>query len=307
MDNPNKISTLIYSALFILLYASGYVGAKLGFPYAKPLIFLSWRFGLSIFLLGLFAIFTKAKWPNTLIEYIHISVSGIFLVCLFSIGTWTSMDMGVPPAVSALIIALQPLIVSVVSYCILKKEISVKQWIGLTFGLLGVILVVWEQASFSSKYLVGILMSILGLIGLSVGNLYQKSFCTSMNIFSGGVIQSFVSGVICLTLAIFFEPMKINWTGQFVFSLFWMSVMVSLGAISFLYILISRGESHKVASLFYLIPGITAIIAYFVFNSKLDALQIIGMIVAMLGVALVNLKFNFSALSKDYKKIEENL
>ncbi len=201
--------------------------------------------------------------------------------------------MGVPPATSALIIALQPLTVSFVAYFIFKKEINVNQWIGLFLGLLGVMLVVGEHASFNTKYLIGVLMSFLGLLGLTVGNLYQKTFCSSMNIFTGGAIQSMVAGLVCLVLTFFFEPFVVQWNGQFIFSLFWMSVVVSIGAISFLYILIRRGESHKVASLFYLIPAITAIIAYFVFHSTLNTMQIIGMFITMLGVALVNIKFKF--------------
>lgn len=295
-----KNSTLFYSIFFILLYGSGYIGAKLGFPYAKPLVFLYWRFAISGILLALLAFLSRSAWPKTRADLLHVSISGIFLLCLFSVGTWISMDMGVSPAVSALIIALQPLSVSTVSYFLFKKEIDIKQWIGLFIGLLGVILVVGKQASLNSTYLIGVCMSFLGLVGLTVGNLYQKSFCTSMSIFAGGAIQSIVSAIICFILAVFFEPLTVKWSGVFIFSLFWMSIVVSIGAISFLYILLRRGESHNIASLFYLIPGVTAIIAYFVFGSVLDSTQIVGMLITMLGVALVN--FNFLKSQRFLKK-----
>ncbi len=284
-----NLSVAVYSLLFIVLYGSGFIGAKLGFPYAKPLVFLVWRFMITTLLLLIISIFVKAKWPRNLKETLHITVSGLFLVCLFSIGTWVSMDMGVPPAISALIIALQPIIVAIGSFLVFRKKVRKKQWLGLVIGLAGVALVVGKQTSFSTQYLLGIVMSFLGLIGLAVGNLYQKKFCTSMNIFTGGVIQSFASGVVCYLLARQFGPMTVQWTGQFVFSLFWMCIIVSLGAISFLYILLKKGESHKVASLFYLVPIVTAIISYFAFNTTLGTVQLFGMMATAAGVALVNI------------------
>ncbi|RDI37591.1 DMT family transporter [Aquicella lusitana] len=285
--------TFVLSMLFIILYGSGFVGAKLGFPYAKPLSFLVVRFALTSFLLLLVALWMRSKWPSSWKETLHIGVSGIFLVCFFSVGTWVSMDMGVPPAISALITALQPIAVTVASYFVFNKKVAGKQWLGLILGLMGVGLVVGENAVFDAQYSVGILMSFLGLLGLTVGNLYQKRFCASMNIFTGGVIQSAVSGLLCLLLALSFDSLHVTWSGQFLFALGWMSVVISLGATSFLYILLRKGESHKVASLFYLIPAVTAVISYLVFKTTLDAVQITGMMLAAVGVALVNLNFSF--------------
>src|SRR3990167_3201563 len=287
----DRVLVLTLSILFIILYGSGFVGAKLGFPFARPLVFLVLRFLISTILLLLIAFFTKAAWPKSCKQVGHIAVSGVFLVCIFSIGTWISMDMGVPPAISALIIALQPLAFAVASHFILKRYVSKMQWIGFILGLIGVALVVGEKASFNSTYLVGVIMSFIGLLGLTVGNLYQKHFCSHMNIFTGGVIQSVVSGTICFILAYFFEPFKVQWTGQFIFALLWMCMIVSLGAISFLYILLRKGESHKVASIFYLVPAVTAIISYFVFKTTLDFYEIMGMLVVMIGVGMVNIKF----------------
>ena len=294
-----NLFVMTISLLFIVLYGSGFVGAKLGFPFAKPLTFLTVRFALSVVVLLAIALIVKAKWPSRLIDVVHISVSGLFLVCLFSIGTWVSMDMGVPPAVSALIIALQPLSVAIASHFFLNKKVGGIQWLGFLLGLIGVACVVGEKASFNSTYLVGVIMSFLGLIGLTVGNLYQKRFCQSMNIFTGGVIQSAASGVVCFIGALLFEPLHVQWTGQFVFALTWMSIVISIGAISFLYILISKGEAHKVASLFYLVPVATAIIAYLVFNTLLDRVEIIGMLIAVVGVSLVNVK------PRGFKKVDQ--
>ncbi len=307
MANTEKNRFFIFtiSILFILLYGSGFVGAKLGFAYAKPLVFLTLRFAISALLLLLIALIVKAKWPSWR-EAFHIGVAGLFLVSLFSIGTWVSMDLGVPPAVSALIIALQPLSVAIASHFVLKKSVNASQWMGLALGLLGVALVVSKNTSFNMTYLTGIFMSFLGLLGLTIGNLYQKKFCSNMNIFTGGIIQSLASGIVCAVGALLFEPLTVHWTGQFMFALFWMSVVISIGAISFLYILISQGESHKVASLFYLVPVATAIIAYLVFKTMLSPIELAGMLIAVLGVGLVNVKLPFKNKSLKTVSKESN-
>jgi len=294
----DKWFVLSISIGFVVLYGSGFVGAKLGFPFAKPLVFLVWRFAISSILLVALALVCRSTWPSSFRQIVHTSISGVFLVGIFAICTWESMNTGVPPAISALIVALQPLVVAIASYLIFKKSIDGKQWVGLIFGLLGVILVVGEQASFDKSYITGVLLSFFGLFAGAFGTLYQKHFCTEMHIFTGGAIQSIASGILCMILAGFLEPFTVEWTGQFIFSLFWMSVVVSLGAISFLYMLIGSGESHKVASLFYLIPAVTALISYFVFDTTLDAIQLTGMAVATLGVSLVNFRFKKSITSR---------
>jgi drug/metabolite transporter (DMT)-like permease len=284
----------IISMAFIVLFGSGFVGAKLGFPYANPLVFLIWRFALSAGMLLILALLFRSKWPSNWVQVGHIAVSGFFLVGLFAVGTWESMNMGLRPAISALIIALQPMVVALASYFFFKAKINKLQWIGLLLGLLGVILVVAEEAIayLSLEFLEGVLLSFLALFSLAFGSLYQKRYCTEMNVFAGGVIQSISSGLLCLILAAFFHPsFVVHWTGQFIFSMFWMCVALSLGGISCLYLLIQKGESHKVASLFYLIPAVTAVISYFVFHTTLDHIQLMGMAIAMLGVGLVNVKF----------------
>jgi len=283
-------NSLRYVALgFIILYGSGFVGAKIGFPFASPVAFLVVRFCLSTLLLLGCALVLKAKWPTSLMQVVHIVISGLLLLCTFSIGTWVSMDMGVPPATSALIIALQPILVTLISYVVFRQKASLRMWLGLLLGFIGVVLVVIEHAKFDHNYTIGIMMSVLGLIGLSFGSIYQKKYCGVINIWTTGVIQSASAAIVCLIISMIFDiHIHIQWSAQFIFALFWMSIVVSLGAISLLYILILNGESSKVASLFYLVPVVTAVISYFVFGMTLDFLQLFGMLVAAGGVYLVN-------------------
>ena len=113
--------------------------------------------------------------PTTWKKVGHITISGLLLVCIFSLGTWISMHMGVPPAISALIIALQPLLVAAIATLTLKERINLHQWIGFILGLIGIALVVGEEYHYQYLSLLAILMSVLGLLGLTGGNLYQKN------------------------------------------------------------------------------------------------------------------------------------
>ena len=130
-------------------------------------------------------------------------------------------------------------------------------------------------------------MSFLGLFGLTAGNLYQKRFCSHMNIFSGGMIQSLTAGIAVSVGAFLFESMQVSWTNQFIFALVWMSVVVSIGALSVLYLLLRHGEVAQVASLFYLVPVSTAIIAFFIYNEVIDMLGLVGIFITALGIILV--------------------
>lgn len=279
------------SILFILLYGSGFIAAKIGLLYAPPFIFLAIRFTITVFLLLIIAYYLKSKWPTCWHDILHIAISGLLLLALFSVGTWQSMKMGLSPAISSLIISLQPLLVAIFAHFFLSEKIKLIQWIGLLLGIFGIILTVGEKVSFSHQYFVAVLLSVAGLVGLTSGSLYQKYFCSKMDVITGGIIQSLSAGIICLILGLLFEPLTIRLTKPFAFSLLWMSIIVSIGAISILYILLKHKQSSQAASMFYLVPLVTALFSYLFFSLALDIIQIIGMTISILGVSLVNFSF----------------
>ncbi|MBA2652132.1 MAG: DMT family transporter [Tatlockia sp.] len=287
--------------VFISLYGSGFVGAKLGLPYAQPLTFLVLRFACTALLLLLMVFLWHSPWPRKLNELAHIMVAGLLMLGVFSAGVFVAINCGISPSISALIIALQPILVGLGAGPILGEKIRVQQWAGLLLGLLGVFLVVSHKLTFSHMDMVGLAMNFLGLLGLTAGNLYQKRFCADMNIFSGGLIQSLTAGVAVFIAALIFESMQIVWNGQFIFALAWMSIVVSFGALSVLYLLIRHGEATRVASLFYLVPVSTSLFAYFVYNETIDKFTIGGIIIIALGIMLVQKR----ALFKKSRLVEE--
>lgn len=280
----------IMPLVFVALYGSGFVGAKMGLPYAEPLTFLAWRFAISAMLLTIISLCTHAMWPRSIKEIVHMAIAGLLMVGVFSAGTFIAIYLGISPALAALIIALQPILVAIGANLILGEKTFLRQWLGFILGLLGVGLVVSHKLTFNHTHIVGILMSVLSLLGLSLGNLYQKRFCSHMNIFTGGIIHSLSAGIASFIGAFIFETMKINWTGQFVFALTWMSVVVSIGALSLLYLLIRHAEVSRVASIFYLVPVSAAIASYFIYHETIDLFGVVGIIIIALGIALVNIR-----------------
>lgn len=290
MINTSVSKHILLPLVFVTLYGSGFVGAKLGLPYAEPLTFLVWRFAFSSILLTLIAVALHSPWPRTIKEAAHIMVAGLLIQGTFSAGVFIAIYLGVSPAASALIIALQPILTGLGASLILHETVLLRQWLGLLAGLAGVALLVSQNITFNHAQLAGILMAVVGLLGLTAGNLYQKRFCANMNIFTGGVIQSLTAFSAVFIAALLFESMTITWTGQFLFALTWMAVVVSIGAVSLLYILIRHGEVSQVASLFYLVPVSTAILSFLIYHQTIDRQGIAGIIITATGIILVNKK-----------------
>ncbi len=285
----DRVKHLVFPFLFVLLYGSGFVGAKYGLPDSTPLSFLTLRFFIAGAILFLIAKVLKESFP-LLKDIFHISVAGSLTVATFSIGVFISIDMGLSPSLSAIIIALQPILVAILAKSFVNEEIIPRQWLGLIAGLLGVLLVVFHNIDFSTAGLYSVLLSVVGLLGLTFGNLYQKKYCSDMSLFTGGSIQSLSSGFICLVLLLLFDTYKIVWTNEFIYALSFMSIGVSIGALSLLYIMIQRSEVSKVASLFYLVPVSAAITGYLIYDEVFDLLTGLGVVIVAIGVYLTNKK-----------------
>ncbi|EWY38851.1 peptide ABC transporter ATP-binding protein [Skermanella stibiiresistens SB22] len=274
--------------VFVLLWSTGFIGAKFGLPYAEPLTFLMIRLGMVAAVLAVVALVTAAPWPSRWIDAAHIMVAGLLVHGIYLGGVFTGIAHGLPAGVVALIVGLQPLLTAAASGKVLGESVSTRQWLGLTLGLCGVLLVVWESLSVRADFLIGIALCLGALAGITAGTLYQKRFCGGMDLRSGTALQYAATSVVLLALAWNIETMEVDWTGEFVFALMWLGFVLSVGAVFLLFILIRRGAAAEVASLFYLTPPVTAVIAWLMFDERLGALALVGMMVTAAGVALVN-------------------
>ena len=167
------------------------------------------------------------------------------------------------------------------------EKVALRQWFGLGLGVIGLLLVLQNKLSFQHQGAGGIIWSLAALLGITAGTLYQKKFCSRIDFRTSVVIQYGAAGLAMLLTAPLFETMEVHWTGEFIFALLWLSLVLSVGAIFLLYALIRREKASSVASLFYLVPPCTALIAYFLFGESLGLAAVFGMAIAVVGVALV--------------------
>jgi drug/metabolite transporter (DMT)-like permease len=272
-------------ALFVVLWSTGFIGAKLGLPYAAPLTFLALRFWLAAGLLVLLALATRAPWPRKA-EMRHYAVAGLLVHALYLGGVFVGISLGVEAGVSAMIVSVQPLLVAAFAGLALGERVTPRQWAGLALGLLGVVLILARKLGHGLGDALGVLACIAALLGMTAGTLYQKRHCAGMDLRTGNVVQFAASGLATGLLALLFEDNRIVWSGEFVFALLWLVLVLSLGAISLLYVLIRRGAASRVSGLFFLVPPCTALIAWPLFGETLGPMALLGMALTVAGEAL---------------------
>ncbi len=277
----------LYPLLFVFLWSTGFIGAKFGLPYAEPLSFLLVRYGIVIALMTAIALATRAPWPREPRQWLHIGVSGILVHAVYLGGVFVAIGHGLPAGVTALVVGMQPLLTALGAGWLLGEKVSPRQWGGLALGFAGVGLVV--SGKFGSGGALGpmLLPALAALLGITAGTLYQKRFCARFDLRTGSVIQFVPTAVVTALAVAAFEDFRIEWTVPFAFALGWLVLVLSLGAISLLNLLIRSGSAVNVASLFYLTPPTTALIAWAAFGETLSPVALAGMILAVSGVYLV--------------------
>jgi len=276
--------------LFVVLWSTGFIGAKYGLPYAGPLTFLSARYVLVVLLMTAVALAMRAPWPRTPREWLHIGLTGVLMQAVYLGGVFVAISHGLPAGITALVVGMQPLLTALGAGLLLGERVSRAQWLGLLLGLAGVVLVVGSKATLGDgqgEDLPHMLAPALAaLAGITAGTLYQKRFCPRFDLRTGSVVQFLPTLILTLLLAAQTETLDIHWSGEFVFALLWLVVVLSVGAISLLNLLIRSGSAVNVASLFYLTPPTTALIAWAAFGETLTPLALLGMAVAVAGVWL---------------------
>ena len=280
-----RVRSMALPALFVLLWATGFIGAKFGLPYAPPLTFLLLRFAIVIALMAVIAWVMRAPWPRGA-QAVHVAIAGVLLQAGYLGGVFCAIDLGMTAGLSALIVGLQPILTAVFASSV-GEQVSRRQWTGFVLGFGGVVLVLWNKIGYAGFGWEAVACACVALASITAGTIYQKRYCGAQDLRTQSVVQFIAAGAVLLPLAWLFEQRPIVWSGQFLFALGWLVVVLSLGAISLLLVLIRRGASTQVASLMYLVPPATALMAWAWFGEVLTPLGLAGMVVAVIGVALV--------------------
>jgi len=272
--------------LFVLLWSTGFVGAKYGLPFADPFIFLSVR--VLIAALILFAIAAVMKSPIAIgaSAITRSSVIGFFLHACYLGGVFYSISKGLPAGVAAVVTSLQPVLVSILAVKVLGEQLKTKQVVGLIFGLIGVVLVLGP--SFEQDIPIsGVIGILVALIGSTAATLLQKKIGADVPLISGTAYQYLASGLVLGIAAIATGGTRIQWSGQFIVSFVWLIAVLSVGAILLLLWLLNTGSAASVSSLLYLVPPATALEAFFLFGEKVNTQGFLGIGITALGVWLV--------------------
>ncbi|WP_435104140.1 DMT family transporter [Arhodomonas sp. AD133] len=274
--------------LFVLLWSTGFIGARLGLPHAEPFTFLALRMLIASGLLLAVALATRAPWPGSATQAAHVAIAGLMVHGGYLGGVFWAIDHGLAAGVTAIIVSLQPLLTAALAGVVLGERVVARQWLGLMLGFAGVALVVSSRIDGGTAAPINLGGAVIALLAITFGTLYQKRFSPGTDLRTGGTIQYVTTGAVLYTLALAFETRSIEWTGEFVFALGWLVLVLSVGAIGLLFALIRHGAAAKVASLFYLAPPFTAVFGYLLFGETLAPRALVGLAVVMVGVAIVN-------------------
>ena len=274
-----------FPGLFVLLWSTGFIGAKLGLPYVEPFTFLELRFLCVLALLLPLCWLTRAPWPSPR-RVMQMAVSGGLIQAGYLGGVFASLHHGMPAGVSALVTGMQPVFTAVLGGWLLRETVTPRQWLGLALGLGGVLLVVGDRIVVEHLGALSVALSVFALLSITLGTLWQKRHGAGVDLRTGAAIQ-FMAAAVLIAPFTLLESRAVQWSGEFVFALAWLTVVLSLGAIFLLLTLIKRGRATQVSSLFYLVPPTTALIAWPLFGETYSLAAAAGMGLAMLAVWLV--------------------
>lgn len=273
-------------ALFVLLWCTGYLVVRIAMPDAGPVRFLSWRFGLAAVLLAIAAVALRAPWARRRIDYVHMAVVGLLLHGIGLGGVWVALDLGVETGVAALVMGTQPLITAALAIGFIGERIDRRAGAGLALGFVGVTLVIHHKLTGLGEP-AGLVAVVVAVVSMTIGMLYQKRRCAHIDMITSTTVQLAVAGVAAFAAAWWIDDRPVEWTLRIFATLGWSVLVLSIGATLVLYMLLRRGDASRVASLLYLVPPLTAVMAWIGFGETLAPFTIAGMFLTAMGVALV--------------------
>jgi drug/metabolite transporter (DMT)-like permease len=274
-------------ALFVLIWSTGFVVARLGMPHAQPLGFLVVRFALSALAFWLWASLARAPWPRDRSQLLHLAVTGVLMHAGYLGGVWCAVKAGMGAGLVALIVGLQPVLTALwISVRGRHQPVLPVQWLGLALGLAGLLLVLWQKLNVGLASAATVGMATFALASITAGTLYQKRWVQACDVRSAGAVQLLAALLVTLPLA-WLEPRQFDMHADLLIALAWSVGVLTLGGSSLLYMLIQRGAATAVTSLMYLVPPTTAVMAWWLFGEILSAPVLAGLALTAVGVALV--------------------
>ncbi len=287
-SSSGEILAKIAPVIFVFLWSTGFIGAKLGLPYAEPFTFLAIRVLIVVPIMGLLVLLLARSRTTSASEAGHSMVTGILVHCCYLGGVFFAISRGMPAGISALIVSLQPLVTAIFASWILKERLSSRTLFWFLAGIGGVALVlsprIFSGTGSEGVTPINMSASIVSTVGISLGAVYQKRFVSKSGLLVTTFWQYVGAAIGFGALALLFETREVFWSGEFVFAMTWLVLVLSVGAVLLLMYLVRRDSAQKTASLFYLVPALVAVIAWLMFGETLQPVQFVGMAIIMLAV-----------------------
>lgn len=274
----------VAAAAFVLLWCSGYPAGKIAIQHGAPFTILLLRFTLAAAIFGALALIARARWPGWR-ALAHSAVVGVLSLALLFGGIYEGMRLGVSTGVSALLIGAMPLATALFGLAF-GERLSARQWLGLALGFAGVLLVLQGRLGGVQASGYGYLASAIGLIGLSLGTLYQKRYSSRLDLRVALCAQHAVAALVVLPLAAFVEHFRMDGSHAYIAVLSWIVLVNAVGGFALLFSLLRRGAATEVAALFYLMPPITAVMGFLVLDEHLSLPMLPGFVLVAAGVWL---------------------
>lgn len=294
MTNTSRsFSDIVVAAaplVFVVLWSTGFIVARLVAPYSDPLTFTAARYVLVVALLTMIAFAMRAPWPKTWRDVGANAVAGVLLHGVYLGGVFWAVKHGLPAGIAGLFSGLQPIVTAALAGPLLGEHVGPRRWAGILIGFLGAIMVLAPRLGATPDSIPpeALAAGILAVLGITAGTFWQKRTGGAMDLRTGNVVQFSAAFVPTIAVAMLTEDMRLDPVPDLFLGLAWSVLGLSLGAITLLLLLIRRGAVAQVASLLYLVPPVTALMAWAAFGETLSPVQIGGMLVAALGVALAS-------------------
>jgi drug/metabolite transporter (DMT)-like permease len=278
-------------ALFAVIWSTGWISAGYAAPYADPLTFLMIRHGLAAATLAVLVVLFGIAWPRRPRAIAHALIAGVLINGFYLAGVWWAVRQGVPAGMSGVIAALQPILTAALAPLLVKEIVALRQWAGIALGFLGLCIAFAPRLagldeSALKAALVPISVNALAMLSVTLGSFYQKRFATGGQLAPMTALQFLGAFIVTVPLSILFEPMQIEWNATVVLTMLWSVIVLSIGGVGLFAYMIRRGAVSKVAALIYLVPPVTALMAYVAFGETLTWVQIGGLALTVAGVFL---------------------
>ena len=290
-SRPDKaILITLMPIVFVLLWSAGYSVAKVGLQYAEPMTLLVWRYFLVIVLLTPIFLIANPRLPTRFTDWVHIAIVGVLVQAVYFGMSWFAFSQGVSAGVLAIIMSIQPILTAILAPKIVNESVGWRQWLGLIFGLAGVLIVILARSSIQPPTVKGMIFSVFALVGITSGVFYEKRFGLDHHPVIANLVQYTAGLAVVFPLAFAFETMQVNWNFELFAALAYLVIGNSILAISLLLLMIRMGEVSRVSALMFLVPPIAALFGWVLLGEEMPAIAWLGMVIAALGVLMATRK-----------------